>query len=633
MPKRGNETRVDRHGFVALRKRDIERQADRDVFGLGEALFRHGAILDPVLQGSEIRALCAEAGLYPVAVEATLARPGDRGPNPRAFTCSCLEERWCQHVVALLLAWIETPDRFMPIQAMTDRLSDKSREQLIEIVERMLAVAPDLVRLVDDDSPVVRVVTTPVGVTAASVAQQARLDLEPFRVFRPLPGAHLPGSNALQEIVGLAHDRAGHGRWADTITIFHALTEELIPVARHYRGDDSQLLILVISAERGLTEALAAQEGVSGRDRLSSKSREMAIRTLYDIWRFFTLEPAGRGIESNGLPISASVLTHAERAMVDDWATSEQLDDVVLSDRVLRLRASLLEVVPGGELELLEFYRQHGWWDAYASVLLQLDRQDEALAVAEEHLLKAPYTTALFDRMLHVSRHGAEDLMPLLQGFPWQGDPESPIREAVLEYWLMSQYLELDRPDRALEYAVSYFNRHPVLSRWEELRSIAGHPAIPPGTWQSMRAGLTETMLSAGRWPDVIDSQLEDGDVRAALDTYAAIDRSTVRKPRTWGFDPTPDLIDLQEIGDDLASLAAADFPDEAVAIYTTQAEDSIAQRKRTGYQQAAALLAAARDVLSDHGRQAEARSVIDDVRQRYPSLRALQQELDAIER
>lgn len=119
---------------------------------------------------------------------------------------------------------------------------------------------------------------------------------------------------------------------------------------------------------------------------------------------------------------------------------------------------------------------------------------------------------------------------------------------------------------------------------------------------------------------------LQDGDVAAALD---ASEKQGKQRQRgewfavSWG---SSDQI-LR-----LAQAAERDFPDAAVSIYQRLAEQKIEGRQRSSYKDAATCLARAKETLERHDRTEEWRTLITNVRTSHKTLRALREELDALD-
>lgn len=137
-----------------LAEASIRRHTDPQSFERGANYYRHGAILNPVRQGNELRAECQGSQYQPYRVTVTLDEQGITD-----YECSCPRGGFCKHVVALLLTWVHQPDEFHVMAPVDELLAKCSREELIVLVKEMIVRQPDLVRLLElplgpiDDRP------------------------------------------------------------------------------------------------------------------------------------------------------------------------------------------------------------------------------------------------------------------------------------------------------------------------------------------------------------------------------------------------------------------------------------------------------------------------------------------------
>lgn len=126
----------------------------------------------------------------------------------------------------------------------------------------------------------------------------------------------------------------------------------------------------------------------------------------------------------------------------------------------------------------------------------------------------------------------------------------------------------------------------------------------------------------------LVDVYLDEGDVAAAIDAHGK-HVETFRKDRwytpAWGYGVSDQ--DMR-----LALAAEAEFPDQAVAIYRKRADGMIGQRNRASYKVAAEHLARVKETLARHDRTAEWQRLIEELRTEHKTLRALREELDALD-
>src|SRR5262249_42963800 len=131
--------------FASLSDDIIARQTDAGSFSRGKTYFRGKRIFNAVRRGPLLRARCRGSSGGPYIVQAILA-PADRAKtkNPITYQCTCPRGGFCKHVVALLLTWIDKPESFDVRPPIADLLAGKSREELLALIEAMLAADPNL---------------------------------------------------------------------------------------------------------------------------------------------------------------------------------------------------------------------------------------------------------------------------------------------------------------------------------------------------------------------------------------------------------------------------------------------------------------------------------------------------------
>src|SRR2546428_8850352 len=136
--------------FKPLSEADIQAYSDEASFQKGYDYYLHHAIVEPTLSESVLRAFCHGSGLSPYRVEATLLPAGENSAHKLASTvCSCPRGGFCKHLVALLLTWLHHPDRFMVRSRLMGRLSEKSREELLALLDQLVQRPPDIDTMVE----------------------------------------------------------------------------------------------------------------------------------------------------------------------------------------------------------------------------------------------------------------------------------------------------------------------------------------------------------------------------------------------------------------------------------------------------------------------------------------------------
>src|SRR6266699_3960394 len=136
--------------FKALSEADIQAYSDDASFRKGYDFYLEHAIVEPTLNESVLRAFCQGSSGSMYRVEATLLPAGDKSAGKLASTgCSCPRGGFCEHLVALLLSWVHQPERFVVRSRLMGRLDEKSREELLALLEYLVQRQPDIEPMIE----------------------------------------------------------------------------------------------------------------------------------------------------------------------------------------------------------------------------------------------------------------------------------------------------------------------------------------------------------------------------------------------------------------------------------------------------------------------------------------------------
>lgn len=129
-----------------LTEAQIRALASAQSFERGLSYYQDGAIVEPVLQGMELRAECAGSEYEPYQISVTLDA---KGIAQTSCTCPFDWGGICKHLVALLLTYVRQPQAFHALQPLDKMLADKSRDELIVIIQDLLRHKPELMSVVE----------------------------------------------------------------------------------------------------------------------------------------------------------------------------------------------------------------------------------------------------------------------------------------------------------------------------------------------------------------------------------------------------------------------------------------------------------------------------------------------------
>jgi hypothetical protein len=617
--------------FAPLDDNSIKAQTDSGSFSRGRTYFRQGHIRETVRRDATIEAACTGSDVVPYRVRATLARDGARVENPQSFSCTCPRGGFCKHIVALLLTWVDDPGRFVERPALVDLLAGRSQDDLMALIERMVQRYPDLERLVDLPAPAQpgsadAGSANEVSVDAATIrryAQSAFADFDPYVYeWGKYPGPPADAYDLLE--VGKGYMAAA--QWANAQVVFTNLAEELAEVLRVFNDEEGEFAGMLIECDAGLAACLGAQATLPEGERLDGEHRERLIQAMYDIWRLDIFETGGIDLSQHGADAIARNVTDAERATVESWLRQENINDRWARGAVTGFIVMLREQAGLVDEELLALYREYELWDEVAGMLLDLDRVSEAIAVANRHIREPHGLLAFADALIGRGGTHVGEALSLVDDYAWEVEGTNPVHDATLQQWLIAQFGSHDRPAAALAVAEKRFRRQPSLQTWQAVQRAADLPGQEPAAWTEIRQNLISHLRSGQDWTVLVDVYLDEGDVAAAIDAFDR--RGKQQRPGTWyamstGFGD-------QELN--LARAAERDYPDRAVSIYRKKAEGMIGYRQRSSYQVAAGYLARVKEILVRGDRAEEWATLIGELRTTYKSLRALREELDALD-
>jgi uncharacterized Zn finger protein len=123
----------------SLTDADIANFIGDPYFERGLHYYLNGHIFDPIRRGQQIEGYCSGSEVEPYHVVVSFNKAGPSGDS-----CSCPMGGGCKHVVALLLTWAHKAKSFIKRDPTETTLHDKSKEELITLVQAMLKREPGL---------------------------------------------------------------------------------------------------------------------------------------------------------------------------------------------------------------------------------------------------------------------------------------------------------------------------------------------------------------------------------------------------------------------------------------------------------------------------------------------------------
>src|SRR6266581_2341091 len=279
--------------FKTLSEADIQASTDDASFRKGYDYYLNHAIVEPTLSEPVLRAFCHSSSGSPYHVEATLLPAGDKSAHKLASAgCSCPRGGFCKHLVALLLIWLHQPERFVVRTGLMGRLSEKSREELLNLLEQLVQRQPDIEPLVE------LLIELPLATTTQEKKRSGRgrvPTLDPSTIRSQVASAFYNAGEGwgaagrvaaeLDPLCDIGKSFAEAGEWANAQVVYATLAEETV-IQYEDLHDEGQVSWILGVCAAGLVACLNAQSTLPKREQLDAEEREELLTTLFDLWKF-----------------------------------------------------------------------------------------------------------------------------------------------------------------------------------------------------------------------------------------------------------------------------------------------------------------------------------------------------------
>lgn len=628
--------------FKPLSEADIQASTDSAIYTKGYNYYLDNAIFEPILSDSVLQAYCGGSKGGPYRVEARLVLANEASTKAVAsFACSCPKGGFCKHIVALLLTWLHQPGRFAVRKGPLERLREKSREELLAIMEQLLQRQPDIEPLIELLLELPATTITP-DTNRPSRARTRTLDPSTIRTQVDLAfydagggwGAANRVASELEQLSDIGQSFAQAGEWANAQVVFATLAEEAI--SRYERiHDEGQVSWILGQCATYLVQCLEAQSGLPQAEKFSFSEREELLTALFSLWRF--------GYEYGGIDtdipgVVADNVTEDERKMIEGWLREQvrlgqDFSSTWHNRYIVNFLAKLKAAVQFSDEELLDEYRKAGLYLDLVQKLVQLQRQDEALEVATARLTDPIEVLKFADHLLNSGQDWQEQALAFVE--MRLKEAEHAVREKSRDFtaankidtyrrWLGEKYSAYDKADQALNIELARFQAHLDDSTYRSVQSAAQLAGQPEGLWKTLRPRLLKTLEQQRKWGALVSIYLTEGEVAKAISALAEMEQTSSSSRLGYGYHAAPNSYQVQ-----VAKAAEEQFPDEAIRLYKSVVQQLIDVRGRDNYHQAADYLAQVQALYQKQGRESEWNSYINNLRLKNKPLRALKDELD----
>ena len=577
-------------GLTGISDRAIMAWAGPMSYRLGRAIVSNGQVLHRTCLGDMISARCVEVA--PPAQEARVRLSGGKIAEANC-TCAVGEKGNCAHVVAVLLAFAKDPAGFAGSDGQSGGLERRSKSELIELINQLMASQPDSE-------------THPDPVLAARLRIEDMRDPNAYRRYV----AHafqthefdywgaIRVASELEDLLAEGERFLEQEDFGPAVFVFRAIATTIL--------DYSETVVNLIDHDNGEL-ASALQHCIHGVARSISGAAgdpEIRYEGLYSLLEvhLFDVNYAGDLFSGKAGALIIEHATGAEKALVASWLRANLPTGQSGYHHLHRqMRGRFLLELMDRELDensILEICRECGLVAEAADRLLRANRLEEALSeLAMAWDLDLAQIAEVFERHGH-----AGDVEPLLT------EQFEHFQYYKLAEWLSRRHL--GRGDRAgaLPYLECVFASDPVHDRYRELRNIA----LDAGQWEDVRSRVAGELIGTRDFFTLVALFLHEGEVVAALELA---ERSFVGKH----------CMDRLE---EAVSEAAGTHPWTAVDLSRRLAEVFFKRPNRQNYQGACRQLVRMRDLSRQLGLDSEWNEYIAGLRRRYPKRPALHEEL-----
>lgn len=571
-----------------LTRTHVQNWTDNTYFQRGQNYYEQGAIYEQRRDGMKIKSKCSgsQAPFYRQEVIFN-----SKGIESAECSCPVGDGGHCKHAVALLLTWVNDPDSFQETEALDAILDKHSKPELIAIIMEMLEQEPDLESLLD--LPIIGEESKPINIKA--IRQQAQ------RAFRDVNyewGYTEEIKRDLNPLLKLAAGYLSRGDAENSALIYTTVIETILDNEDAAMGDEEGRLL-------GVSYDCAEALGNCLQPVNDKKKRLEILRVLFSVYQWDTIKLGGVGAADCVPEILTSKTTSGERVEIAKWVReimpkgdswSDGYHREVLGKLLLDLEADILD-----DEAYLKICRETGRLNDLIERLLQLKRINEAkdaASAAEDY----PLFLALNVFASHKQTELSEKLV--IERLP-------NIKDDRLIDWLANRLKEHGDLAGALSLEERLFWKYPNLEKYKTLRRLAKQL----NHWNDLRAQIINELEKRNGFDFLITLYLEDKEVGNALTTLG-------RLPERWGD---------HSIHIEVAQAAKKQYPQDAIRIFSKEAERFINYRDRGNYSQAALSLREVRDIYRQINDIPSWSKTIADIRERYKRLPALQDELNQL--
>lgn len=563
-------------------------------FERGKEYYHSGAIYNAARLGNFLFADCEGTSAPSYRVQVGL---DEAGVHSAACTCPYDWGGYCKHVVALLLTYIHKRELFVERSEPEDLLSPLSREDLVQLMGKLVRRQPDLYEWLEAEiekphGKAKHTRTAPVA--AQGYRQQINAILHSLDRMRPSQ-AYWHMEEMVEQLRGMqesAQRFLENGDAQSALTILVTLVEEVS--GQYGLLDDSNGTLGGFVEDLGLPLAeaiLSAELTEKEREAISNKLEELAAH-LSDYGIEATLEVAIAAVV-RGWSGGEAGAGGGGQAREGDGGKTEAWVSASLNE------AKLNVLERRGEVEAyLALASSTGHYTRCAVKLLDIGRTDEGVAMAMAHLTTAEEALVIAQRLRELGR--VQEAIRLGEhGLSLAGE------KYELARWLGPLEEGCGYSDKALHAYLVGFAEGPSLSDYSTIQRLAGP------TWKELKPKVMEMLRISQDTDALADVLLAEGEWGAAI--------GVADEKKGWGY---------SSLVEKVADAVVPHRPDWVIKVCRRQAEELIETRQSKHYGAAAHWLTKMKAAFVSRGQEREWKDYLEELRNKYSRRPALQAEL-----
>ncbi|MFO8110702.1 MAG: SWIM zinc finger family protein [Thermoplasmata archaeon] len=573
---------------------DIKNRTEQGRFSRGIQYHLAGFVRDRVRKDGRLEATVM--GSYRRSYRVTVSLTDDG--HIQSTNCSCPDDHYgdCKHIVAVLLDWLEDKKSFKEVIPAKRYLEERSKEELILLINEMVKREPSLNKLLEEPLP------------GFSDADEKTEPVDPA-LYRHDVRDILDGFygrkdeweivNSLQALVEKGKKHLEMGELGNAEAIFSTVIMETLDLIGEIYGQESEdIYDPLADAEDGLIECLKAS-------RPDTEIRKRVVDSLYHMIKW--------DLDFGGIDIMYgpwdSLIKFTEKKDRDQLKEYLKEDIVAASDSEWKKKQSgallleLYELDDGIEKFLVDL-EVFDLPKLKALALLDMDKIDEANESAKK-------IDGQFDIVTVADRFrdkGYDDMARELVSSFIEKDPADRLKA-----WLIEFDKSRGEFERALGMEKERFRSSPSLSGFQRIMELAEELDIT----EKVRSDFFKELEKDKKFDIISEIFLDEGDLDRAWDYADRLGKNKRIWNRPWSL-----MERIVEAG-------VRSHPERAIGFYLKRAEGLVANRGRKNYRRAAEYLTQIKDIYRREGREGDWDVLIRSLRREFNNLPACMDEFD----